>query len=347
MLNITSCAELELEPGEAKIYITKSVDGAIILTPENVQVDKKDKKLTFAFGISRSGRQVAESYSVELSVDNENVPDGTIPLKSNQYLLTTAEGEALGKNIKISDGSVHKSILLTLPAAVFNENIGKKLSLNLRISNPSKYELNENMSEVSIVADVSNFVGSYVDVTKRYLKNTSSPFSITPDSPPIASCDPYQQTPLDWIVNDVVQIHEYQGKNFGGVDARCYGNRNWLSAGNFDYYTSRDILNGKIYQVVELPEGDYRANFEVAEARGGEGHAAFAVAKGNTLPNFTQLTESIVNKEFTASQPTTDFKIDQSTTVSIGFIFNIPKGVQGAYAISNLTLSKRLNIFND
>lgn len=345
MISITACESLPEEEGYAKIYLTGGINGLAEITPADVIIDKEEGTMKYIFGISRSGLQTAESFSVNYQIDNSLVPDGTVPLAEDEYTLSTTDGDLNGA-IKVKKGETKKAMYLTISKEVFMKNYGKKMALHLSISDPSSYELNATLSQLDIVIDVINFLGAYEDITDATLKNYKTPFEVTVDSPPLGSSDPYQHTPTEWIVNDAVKIHSYKGKMYGGVDARIWGNRNWLSANNFDFFTEREIINGKIYQTVELPVGKYSIEYEIGEAAGGVGHAALIVAKGSTLPDFDKKEEGIAWQEFTAATPM-EFDITEDTeTVSIGFIYNIPIGVQGAYAIKSIRIKQQINVFN-
>lgn len=343
--SITACESLPKEEGNATIYFTGSNNGVAEITPENVDIDKENRTMTFAFGIHRSGLQSAEAFTVNCQVDNSQIPEGTVPLLDEEYTLSTTDGP-INETIKIDKGSIGRSLFLTITENAFLRNNGGKMAIHMSISNPSLYELNAALSKLDIIIDVTNFLGAYEDITESILKNFKTPFDVTLDSPPLGSCDPYQCTPTEWTVNDAVKIHAYQGKMYGGVDARCWGDRNWLSAGNYDYYKEKDILNGKIYQTTEFTPGEYKIEYEIGEAAGGVNHAAVVVAKGEELPDFSEKEkESIAWAEFTTSTGMT-FSIDDTDKYSIGFIYNIPKGVQGAYAISSIRIKKQTNVFN-
>lgn len=343
--SITACESLLKETGNAKIYITGSTDGVAEITPEDVTINKEAKTMTFTFGIHRSGLQAAEAFTVDCEVNNSLIPNGIIPLSEKEYILSTSDGP-INEIIQIDKNSVGKNLFLTISEDVFIKNNGGKMGIHISISNPSKYELNTELSNLDIIINVAIFLGTYEDITESVLKNFKSPFEVTLDSPPLGSCDPYQCTPTDWTVNDAVKIHAYEGKMFGGVDARCWGNRNWLSAGNYDFYTEKDILNGKIYQTCELTTGEYKIEYEIGEAAGGPNHALVAVAKGKELPDFTEKDEkAIAWEEFTTST-SMNFSIDKTAEYSIGFIYNIPKGVQGAYAVNSIRIKRQTNVFD-
>jgi hypothetical protein len=345
---VVGCDPIEEEQGTARIYFTQVTGGVATVTPDNVSIDKANKTMTYTFAVSRSGLQPAEGYTVNFAVDNSQVPDGTIALLPEDYTLSTSDGAPVAGEISIPDGKVGKSIRLTIAESVFAANPGGTLALHVRISNASRYAFNDNLSSATLLINVTNFLGAYVDITDDFLKNAKTPFNVTADSPPINKCDPYQQTPTDWVVNDAVKIHEYMGNRYGGVDARCWGGRNWLSAGNYDVYQTRSILDGKIYQTMDLPAGNYRIRYTIGENPGGEGHAALAVAQGSSLPNFADLaTAAVAHTEFIATAPGLDFTLAEASTVSLGFVYNIPIGVQGSYAISEIKLSKQNNVFND
>lgn len=344
-ISITACESLPKEDGFAKIYLTGGTNGLAEITPADVSINKEEGTMKYIFGISRSGLQTAEPFSVNYQIDNSLIPEGTVPLADGEYTLSAIDGDLDG-TIKVEKGETKKALYLTIPKEVFIQNSGNKIALHLSIADPTSYELNSTLSKLDIVIDVTNFLGAYEDITEATLKNHKSPFEVTLDSPPLGSCDPYQHTPTEWIVNDAVKIHSYQGKLYGGVDARCWGNRNWLSANNFDFFNEREIINGKIYQNIELPIGKYNIEYEIGETAGGVNHAALIVAKGNTLPDFDKKEESIAWQEFTAAT-NMEFEITKNTEkVSIGFIYNIPKGVQGAYAIKSIRIKQQINVFN-
>lgn len=342
---LVACESLYKAEGNAMIYFTGSANGEVVLTPDNVIIDKERQTMTFAFGIYRSGLQPADAFTVDCEVDNSQIPEGTVPLAEGEYMLTTVEGP-VNRRIGVEEGNVNKKLFLTINEDIFIRNNGKKLALHLFLSNPSRYELNTTLSQLNIVIDVANFLGTYEDITKSVLKNYKTPFDVTLDSPPLGSCDPYQHTPTEWIVNDAVKIHEYKGKMFGGVDARCWGNRNWLSAGNYDFYMEKAILNGKIYQVVELTSGDYRVEYDLGEAAGGVGHAAVIVVKGESLSDFDRKEEEALEWAEFATTTNMNFSVDKAGKYSIGFVYNIPKGVQAAYAVSAVRIKRQISVFD-
>lgn len=345
-VSIIACESLPKEEGIAKIYFTGGSNGVAEISPADVSIDKENKTMTFAFGISRSGLQPAIGFTVNCEVDNTLVPANTVPLSEDEYTLSTKDGE-MQSTIKFGNDERSKTLYLTVAEEVFARYNGKKLAVHLRMSAPSHYELNASLSEMDIVIDVLNFLGAYEDITESVLKNFKSPFEVTLDSPPLGSCDPEQHTPTEWTVNDAVKIHKYNGKMHGGVDARCWGNRNWLSAGNFDFFNDREVINGKIYQTAKLEAGQYSIEYEIAEAFGGPNHAALVVAAAETLPDFDKKEEeSIASQEFTTGT-SMSFGLEQDeTTVSIGFVYYIPKGVQGSYAISSIRVKRQINVFN-
>lgn len=342
---ITACESLSKEEGNARIYLTGSINGTAEIAPEDVTIDKENKTMTYTFGIHRSGLQAAEAFTVDCRVDNSQVPEGTVPLSAGEYTLSTADGP-LHEAVKVDKGSLGKSIYLTIPEDVFLKYDGQKMAVHVSISNPSLYELNEALSSLDIIVDVTNFLGTYEDITETILKNFKTPFDVTLDSPPLGSCDPYQHTPTEWTVNDAVKIHAYQGKMYGGVDARCWGDRNWLSAGNYDYFQDKGILNGKIYQTVELTPGEYKVEYEIGEAAGGPGHAAVAVAPGEELPDFDLKDEKCIAWEEFTTSTSMKFSVNEAAKYALGFIYNIPKGVQGAYAIKAIQVKRQTNVFN-
>ena len=91
--SIIACESLPKEEGIAKIYFTGGTNGVAEISPDDVIIDKENKTMTFAFGISRSGLQPAIGFTVNCEIDNTKVPANTVPLSENEYTLSTKDGE--------------------------------------------------------------------------------------------------------------------------------------------------------------------------------------------------------------------------------------------------------------
>lgn len=339
-----ACDKIVEEEGISKIYLTNINEGVTPITVENVSIDKENKIIKYAFGINVSGFSQKETFSVDFYIDNSILPEGTIALEPTEYALTTKNGEVVPETFVLSKG---EALYLEISEEVLKQHATDKLGLGVQLANATKYELSEKLSSTSFVVDASKFMGSYLDVTDLYLKNTKSPYNKTPDSPPDNGFDAYHQTPTDWIVNDAVKIHQYtNGKYYGGLDGRGWGGfRSWLSISNYDH-TDIPIINGKIYQTTQLPAGQYSIEYEIKESFGGEGKVAWVVNEGNELVDFDSLDSAIAWKEFVDPDPLY-FSLPTETTVSIGVVCNIPTGSQHSYGFVDVKLSRLMTAFDD
>ncbi|MGV3589456.1 MAG: DUF5013 domain-containing protein [Adhaeribacter sp.] len=327
LLFLTACEKDELKSLESitpKVYITQVNGGTINLMPSNVIIDKERKVIKALLGISRSGNQAREAYSVEIIPENSNLPAGTVPLASD--LLS-------GTHIEVPAGKAAGSFYLTIPKAVLDENQGKKLGLRIRIANPSQYELNEQLATANILLDVNNFADRSVDVTSKYVKNAGNPFKRSD----VGASSRFGLL-ADWMVNDAVKNMENNTK--GGFDS--FNNGGWMS---LERWGTPAIPNGKIYQTAELPAGKYL--FEIASFDGSPGYtvkdqAFVTVAEGETLPDATDVTTALVAAPFDA--PKAAFTLDTKKTVSFGISANFVQDSQ-YFRIKQVKLTQFLNIF--
>lgn len=344
LTTLYACDKIVEEDGISRIYLTNINEGVTSITTENVSIDKENKIIKYAFGINVSGFSQKGTCSVDFHIDNSILPEGTIALEPAEYTLTTKNGETVPETFVLSKG---EALYLEISEEVLKQHATDKLGLGLKLANATKYELSENLSSTSLVVDASEFMGSYLDVTDLYLKNTKSPYNKTPDSPPDNGYDGYHQTPTDWVVNEAVKIHQYtNGKYYGGLDGRGWGGfRSWLSISNYDY-PHIPILNGKIYQTTQLPAGQYSIEYEIKESWGGEGKVAWVVNESNELVDFNLLNSSIAWKEFVNTVPLY-FNLDTETTVSTGLVCDIPSGFGShAYALVDVKLSRLMTAFD-
>jgi hypothetical protein len=324
---LLSCEKDELKALDRvapKVYITQVNSGTINLTPANVIIDKENKVIKAALGVNRSGNQAREAYSVEIIPDNGNLPAGMVPLASDLLSSTRVEVPA-GK----SSGSFY----LTIPKALLDANKGKKLAMQIKIANPSQYELNPELSVANVILDVNNFADKSVDVTATYVKNAGNPFKR-------ADTNSNARFGLlaDWKVNEAAKNMENGTK--GGFDN--LNNGGWMA---FERWGTPAIPNGKIYQTAELPAGKYL--FEIVSFDGTPGYtvkdqAYVAVAEGNTLPDASNMTGALASAPFGA--PKADFTLATKKTVSFGISANLVQDSQ-YFRIKQVKLTQFVNIF--
>jgi len=146
------------------------------------------------------------------------------------------------------------------------------------------------------------------EVTRTYLKNTG------PDVQ-YSSWDGKRWGNLsDWIVNDAIK----NASGYGGYELRSGKGIISMEAG----WGLPAVLNGKIYQSVELPAGNYRFEIDL-NSNGAAGVKYLAVNRGSTLVDFDKVTtQSLSYAEISVKEVL--FTLNENATVSIGFVCNLP-----------------------
>jgi len=163
----------------------------------------------------------------------------------------------------------------------------------------------------------------YVNITADKLKNVDFPF-ITGD---MVYNNRYYKA-VDWIVNDA-------GLANGNVD-NLRGNTLVMIATNISPWPVAEIVNGKLYQTVELEAGTYRFDAFVNETSNPMGQAYIVVALGNDLPNTNLVEQEAL--AFASPPPgiatgavrtfSLEFVLSEKNHVSLGFVvtFEPPSG---------------------
>lgn len=150
----------EIEWGLAKVYMPQAI--GIYNVPNanmnNYTVDSVNNKINVHLGILRSGLQSANSFSVELSVNNDTInnliSNGTL----KNTLLLPEDCYSIPASISVPDGKQEATFYLTVDKTKLNAYAGKKLAVAVRISNPSKYELNSALSTTVISITVNSLL---------------------------------------------------------------------------------------------------------------------------------------------------------------------------------------------
>lgn len=145
---------------------------------------------------------------------------------------------------------------------------------------------------------------SKVDITNTYLKNVGANVAYST----INSGNRWGIL-SDWITNDAVK----NASGFGGYEKRSNVGFISLEAG----WGLPNVTNGKIYQTVNLPAGNYRLEIVMNDFNTG-GSRYLTVASGTTIPDIANITSSSIAFANLESKKL-DFTLDQAKQVSIGF----------------------------
>lgn len=175
------------------------------------------------------------------------------------------------------------------------------------------------------------------DVTAIYLKNYKLPFVRLPEWD-----GSRWGVVADWTVNDGAKIHSCKdGKCYGSWDGHASFRQNSMSVQT----SSREpqALNGKIYQTVVLPKGQYELILTgvAAAGVGGNDDRFLVVATGTELPNVDRLDAAISYQSFVANKlVSTLFELEEDTQVSLGILFHFVNTSQ-AFNIESFRLIRK------
>jgi hypothetical protein len=126
----------------------------------NYKIDSRTNTLKIVLGVYRSGLQELEAFSVKVAADQTatatavtNVTKG-VELPSDVYALPAEASVAGGQRESIFYLDVDLNKLIDQYSAYAQ----KKLVLVVGVSDPTKYELNENLSKTTVIIDGASFM---------------------------------------------------------------------------------------------------------------------------------------------------------------------------------------------
>jgi hypothetical protein len=167
----------------------------------------------------------------------------------------------------------------------------------------------------------SQIVDVKTNVTAIYIKNAGNPFLRS-------TWDGGRWGILaDWITsNDVKNANGY-----GGYELRSNVGVLSMEGG----WGLPAVPNGKIYQVLDLPAGQY--SFQaIISANGSTGTKYLAVAVGDEMPNYATITQDALAYT-NLSNGTLNFELTEPTKVCLGFVSNLDNSGQ-YYKVSAVKL---------
>lgn len=330
---VMSCSKgVDVPPGSAKIYMTAATNSLLRVpaNPKNYLVNKEDKKLVVPVYIGRSGLQEQQSFTLEVRADDvaaqQLIDAGTLGVSN----ALVAPNDVYTMPLSVIAGKEHSSFDLVFDANKLNAYLGKQLVLTIKVSNPSKFELNEQLSTLNVMLDVDLvMLGTKVEVTNQYIKNSGHPF--------IASVyDGVRRGVLaDWTTS--ASVKNFEAGTFGGFDN--YGNGGFMS---MERYGSPEIPNGKVYQSITLPAGKFDLNVAFLDFAITE-HAYIVVATGATLPDVGDIEQAIAYTQFNA--PSLSFVLAEETEVTLGVAADLIQDQQ-YFRLDKFRLYHYQNLFN-
>ncbi|MDP4289614.1 MAG: DUF1735 domain-containing protein [Bacteroidota bacterium] len=143
--------------GSTNIYAVPLNNGI-----NNYAVDTVKNTIDIDLGVYRSGLETLNSFTVKVAADvdttNSIIAGGSI---ANAALLP-ADVYSIPSSITVPDGKREATFHLTIDRAKLIANYGsyynKKLVLTVRISNPTRYELNQSLSRTVVVINAATFM---------------------------------------------------------------------------------------------------------------------------------------------------------------------------------------------
>ena len=159
---LASCAkgDGDKEYGVEKVYIPQSMADGGITNVYNVPSGDGEYTYNFAIeeetvevflGVIRSGKQSGEAFTVNVVVNDENTAKQAEALGAEAM---DAGIYTLPESVTVSSGTNSKTFHLSLNKAALKEKAGKKLVLCVGLASPTKYELSEKASEVTVLVNV-------------------------------------------------------------------------------------------------------------------------------------------------------------------------------------------------
>lgn len=313
VLSLASCKKMaDIPDGSAKIYMTAAINSSYIVpgSLKNYVADMAAKKLYIPVYLFRSGLQAQEQFAVNVAADDaaaeKLIADGTV----NSTKAMVAPADLYSMPASANGGQDPSSFEVVFDANKLDAYLGKLLVLSVRLTNPSKYQLNDQLSVLNIVLDVDGvMLGAKTDVSDKYLTNTGHPFVASS----ISTVDPRRGVLAGWVESNSVK--NFEGGIFGGWDN--YGGGGFMS---MERYGSPEIPNGKIYQTIKLPAGKYVLTAAFLDF-GITDEAYLTAALGDTLPDISNINSALARTPFTA--PSLAFVVSSEQNVSMGILANL------------------------
>lgn len=165
---LTSCAEGDgdLDYGLMKIYIPQAMAGGGINNIYNVPAGGGEYTTNFEvdgdninvhLGVLRSGKAAGDAFTVDIQASEEQSAAQAAALGAEAM---PASVYTLPSSVKVEAGHNSASFSLVLSRQALSSQSGKKLVLCIGLANPSKYELSENGTVVTVLVDVDALVSS-------------------------------------------------------------------------------------------------------------------------------------------------------------------------------------------
>ena len=214
--------------------------------------------------------------------------------------------------------------------------------LNLKSQSEVKYRTMFKPDTTAIDTFYSDYSGIIPteDVTANYLNNYRVPF---------ARLDDWDGSRwgivADWVVSESAKIQTCKdGKCYGSWDGHKSARENTMSVQKLKNEPAAP--NGKIFQTVTLPKGEYElvVNLVPSLNNGGTNLRYIVVNAGAGLPNTADVNTALAYKSFVGAatkQVSSNFTLTSASEISIGILFHFVDADQ-LFNVESFKLKKKL-----
>jgi hypothetical protein len=317
-----------------KVSLVQTGSGQVSLKPDDMVVDKDRSLLRKTLGIAYAGYDRNQAFTADVTLDFSNVPDGYEPFAPGECFITTGPDEKTpGAVVAVPAGVSNQPFYINITKAAIDAHPGKKLAATVRMVKTSLYTANEKADSVMLLMDMNDFGNVKVDVTAAYIRNPN--FARAP-----GTTDRFAAL-ADWLSNAAVADSRPQGAGFDANVVK-FGIERW-SGGD------KSIINGKIYQTIQLPKGNYQVEVAMGTVIP-DRDTYVAVAAGASLPDDVQISSAIASRlittEFNNNTLKLPFSIGADQQVTLGFLLNFDQGMQKVLQASSFKMYRIESLFD-
>lgn len=122
----------------------------------NYKIDPSNNKVNILLGVYGSGSQAPSAYAVNVSANADTISSmitsGALPAATT--VILPAGIFTLPSLVSVKDGERGVSFYLSVDQSQLKTYTGKKLAIQVQLSNPSKYKLNTAINKTIVIIDV-------------------------------------------------------------------------------------------------------------------------------------------------------------------------------------------------
>lgn len=124
----------------------------------NFKIDAGNNKVNVVLGVSCSGKNVSNGYTVGITTQTDTVTqlisNGTLKKDAKTVVLLPAAAYSLPATLSVPEGQYMTSFYLSIDEAALKTYAGQKVALCVALTNSTGYKINPTYSKVIILIDV-------------------------------------------------------------------------------------------------------------------------------------------------------------------------------------------------